>query len=164
MATLHSQQHRPEQARVQRDHFQKLSEADLASTRERIRTSPDGVSRSIAIEAHNECARVFLQGGDSAAAETLWRKAAVLNPRDVESRTQLAHLYERTNRERLALCRCEQLRNLQPDNPDHWLNLGLLSARLGRLAVAQEAVAKAIELNPQEPKYRRVYDAISQPR
>ena len=128
LAAVYAQQDRPELARRHREQFQQLSDSDLSATRQRVRTLADGDSRRIAIETHNECARVYEQHGDLDAAEQLWRKAAVLGPEDVESRTQLALLYERTERERQALRRCEQLRDLQPDNPDHWLNVGLLRA------------------------------------
>jgi tetratricopeptide (TPR) repeat protein len=163
LATVYLRQGRSELARTHRERFQQISDVDLSATRDRIRLQGDGRSIRMAVETHNECGRVYSDQGDLAAAEEAWRKAAALSSDDVESRTQLAALYEKTNRERQALRRCEQLRDLQPDNPDHWLNVGLLNARLYRFDLARQAVSKAIELNPDEPRYRHAYQAIPSP-
>lgn len=164
LATVYVRQGRSELARTHRDQFQKISGVDLSATRERVRMQGDGRSRRLAVEAHNECGRVYADHGDLTAAEESWRKAAAFSPEDLESRTQLAALYEKTNREWQALRRCEQLRDLQPDNPDHWLNVGLLNARLYRFDLARKSVAKALELNPDEPRYRHAYEAIQSQR
>ena len=130
LATLYLRQGRTKQASTHRDQFQRISNVDLSATRDRIRMQGDGQSRRLAVEAHSKCARVYSEQGDLAAAEQSWRKAAALSPEDIESRTQLAALYDKTNREWEALRRCEQLRELQPENPDHWLNVGLLNAQV----------------------------------
>jgi Tfp pilus assembly protein PilF len=165
LATLYALVGQPERARDHRLQFQKLSDIDLAATRERIRKEVDSASvREVAVEAHNECARVYWEHGHPAEAEAMWRSAATLDARDVESRTQLARYYEQTGRDRSALAMCEELRDIDPADSDHWLNVGLLKARLYQFDEASVALERAMELSPQSEKYREAHEAIQRAR
>jgi tetratricopeptide (TPR) repeat protein len=161
LATVHAMTGNAEQAQLHREAFRKLSAADLADDRVRIRNTDDlDAARAVAVQTHNDCAHLYARKGREADAEEMWRRAAALDLKDVESRTQLMLRYENTEREPEALQVCQQLRDIQPDNPDHWLNIALLSARLYRFEQALVAARKAVELNPDDPKYRRALQVI----
>ena len=53
-----------------------------------------------------------------------------------------------------------QICELEPQNPDHWLNLGLLNVRLERVGPAQEAIERAMQIAPDNPKVRQAYDLV----
>jgi tetratricopeptide (TPR) repeat protein len=148
-----------------REEFGKLSATDIVSRRERISAHQDLPSvREIAVQTYRGAGRVYARYGDTASAEAMWRCMALLDGKDVESRNQLASLYERTDRGEQALRMCEELRDIEPANPDHWLNVGLLSARLGRFDAAETAVQRAIQLDPQNRRYREAYEVIRKSR
>ncbi len=165
LATLYATLGQQEKSREHRRQFLELSDVDLAAGRERIRTTLDLVSiRGLAVGTHKACARVYSNQGRPTEAEEMWLKTTALAPQDVESRTELALIYEKTDRERQALHICKQLRDIDPSNPDHWLNIALLNARLYRLDEALAAVDKAIQLAPDNQKYRHARKTIQSTR
>ena len=110
-----------------------------------------------------DVANVYRDQGRPDKAEEMWRRAATVDGKNLACRAELAvQRIERTNREREALRMCEQLRDLEPDNADHWLDVGVLHGRLGRHDAALAAVAKAVQMAPDNPKYRRAYELIQQ--
>jgi tetratricopeptide (TPR) repeat protein len=152
-------------ARAEMEQFRKLSAEGRTAAGERVRNSGNpALVRDIAVRAHVEAADFYQAHGNPERAEELWRRAAALDPHNVECRVRLADLYERGGRDGEALRFCEQLKQIQPGCGDHWLNVGLLSARLGRTAAGLAAVEKAVQLDPQNRKYREAYDAIRRAR
>jgi tetratricopeptide (TPR) repeat protein len=154
-----------EKAREEMEQFRKLSAEGRTAAGEQVRSAGSpALVRDIAVRAHVEAAAFYQAHGNLERAEDLWRRAAAIDPGNVECRVQLADLYERAGRDREALWFCEQLRDIQPDCGDHWLNVGLLSARLGRTGAGLAAVEKAVQLDPQNQKYREAYGAIQRAR
>lgn len=150
-----------EKARQHMETFKRLAKDQLSDRTGQVRAFDDLVStRELVARAHLGAGRAYLKHGNIAKAERIWRKAAVLDPKNIECRTALASLYEQNNREREALQVCEQLRKIDPQNADYWLNVGLLSARLDRLDAALAAVEQAIRLDPGNPRYREAYELI----
>jgi tetratricopeptide (TPR) repeat protein len=67
------------------------------------------------VRAHKDAAAVYARHGAIADAERLWRTAAELDPKDVESRRSLAVLYNRTGRASQARRIGQQLHKLAAD-------------------------------------------------
>jgi superkiller protein 3 len=161
LAKIHTRLGNPEKARFHTSEFQRLAARDRVRGGERNRDFAGmPVAREIAVRAHNETADFYEQHGRLVEAEDLWRRAAVLDPANVECRMRLLSLYEGAHRERKALRVCEQLRDLEPARADHWLNVGLLNARLDNVDAGLAAIQKAIDLDPDNPRYRQAYEAV----
>ena len=95
---------------------------------------------------------------DYKRAETLWRKAAMLDPEDVVCRHSLLELYDKQGRYDDALLICRALCERQPKNAEHWYNLGLFEARAGNTLAARKALRHAVELDPNNPQYQKAYE------
>ncbi len=120
-----------------------------------------GLHRGVA-RTHTDVGMIYAEHGDTRKAEEHWRRAAVLDPKDIACREKLAALYERTRREPEALQVCEQLRRIVPRNAQYHFNVGVLYARMRRIEPALAAVRQAIELDPDNASFRRVYQQIQQ--
>jgi Tfp pilus assembly protein PilF len=94
LATVYARLDEPEKSRRQMEEFRRLSAAGRGAELTRIRTSGDPLSpRDAALQAHVESGRVYLRHGNAEKAEDLWRKAAALDPKNVDCRTELADLW-----------------------------------------------------------------------
>ena len=143
--------------------FKRLSAKDIKAAADRIKAYDDLASMArLAVLIHVEAGKVYLKQGHAARAEQEWRRAAALGPQDTDCRMALASFYERANRAEDAMRMCEELRDIDPAKAEYWLYLGLLRARLNQRDAARAAVAKAAELEPDNPKYREILAAMSQ--
>jgi protein O-GlcNAc transferase len=141
-----------DEAQKHREEFQRLKAADAEASEGRRQALyrperlPEVVA-SICLAAGN----VYSRHGDLRKAEPRWLRAAMLAPKDVAPRHQLALAYLRENRMAEARQMLGQLRQIEPENLVHLLNLGFLSARLGEFDAAQSAFRTACRLAPQSP-------------
>lgn len=150
-----------EKARFHASQVRRSAAADQLDHQRWARTAGrPALVREIAVRAHNEAASLHLRHGHQERAEDLWRRAAALDPRNVESRKRLAALYEQSHRDRDALRVCRQLREIEPANAEHWLNVGLLQVRQNQVDDGLAAIEKAMELDPNNPNCRKAYEAV----
>lgn len=150
-----------DEAKKHLEAFRRLEAADRQS-RTRAETQADdelSVRRTLA-QACTDAGRVWARHHQEEEAEVLWRKAAALDAEQIACREDLAAFYEQNDREEESLLVCQELLKIAPANADYALNVGLLSARLNRLADARAAVQRAIELDPRNPRYHEVYRMI----
>ena len=148
-----------DEARQYLEKFRSLESADQQSLVREVRTYVDTpVVRGVLIQALVESGQVYRNHGSLAEAERVWRKAAFLETKNAQCRRNLLSMYEEQNRDHDALRICEELCGIEPENPDHWLNVGLLNGRLQRVDEALEALEKAIQIDPHDPRYRQAYD------
>jgi len=150
-----------DQAEKHREEFRRLEALDREG-RTRADTAPDdqlSVRERLA-QAYTDAGRAYARHGDDGEAEAPWRRAAALDEGNTACREDLAALYERSHREQESLLVCRELVEIDPNNADYSLNVGLLSARLGRFAAARSAVERAMELDPRNPRYREAYELI----
>ena len=150
-----------EKARQCMETYKKLyaPELELSIRFARVYTGPVTAQGHLSL-ALFESGQVYRRHGNAAKAEQMWRKAAVVDPRDTRCRLELLSVYEETGRDADALEVCKALRKIDPDNPDYWLNVGVLNARLERYDAALQAAGQAIRLDPDNPKYRQAYELI----
>jgi len=120
------------------------------------------VARDVAVQTLNESAGFYHKHGNPQVAEDLWRRAAALSPKDLESRTRLAAFFDESHRDVDALRVCRQLREIEPDKALRWLNEGLLDIRLNRVEEGLAAIEKAYQLDPNDPRCRQAYEAAKQ--
>ena len=152
-----------EEARKYMDQFAKLDAKEFDQRAEGLRTFSDQPSsRNIVLRTSIDAARCYRKHRQPEKAEPLLRNAAALAPDDVECRVDLVTLCDQTGRDRAALEVCEELRRIDPDNADHWMNFGLFSARLGDFEGGLAALRHALELDPGNRRYREVYQAIQE--
>jgi tetratricopeptide (TPR) repeat protein len=150
-----------DEAKRCRQRFAALDSEHLQQHSERLIAYGDAAStREVLTRVHLDAGRQYLKHGKTEKAEHMLQKASLLAPDNVEPYRELLTFYEETGRDREALEACRELCRLQPDHGEHWLNIGLLSGRLGDFEEAVVAAKRAIEIDPQNPKYREIYEAI----
>lgn len=91
--------------------------------------------------------------GQFEEARNYYRMAVLINPLSPEATAGLAALYLRDEasarlRLREAAEFLERAVAIFPDNANHWNNLGFVQSLGGRISQAQDAYARALELNP----------------
>ncbi len=150
-------------ARRYQEEFAKLDAIGLEKGIEAYQQINDDVAstRQIAARAFLDAGRFYRGQKRPGKASELLRKVVVLDSDHIEARKELLALYEEGGRDAEALEICRQLSRLQPDNGDHWLNLGLLRARLGDFEGAATATERALEIDPDNAKYREVHEVIA---
>lgn len=113
-----------------------------------------GETRQIAVQTHLGAGRCYQAHGQVEKAIEMLRKAAILDPENVPSRTELFAIYVQNGHEREALAVCRQLCRIEPGQGDHWLNLGLLRASLNDLEGARSAMKRALDIDASNARYR----------
>ncbi|UCG59607.1 MAG: tetratricopeptide repeat protein, partial [Phycisphaerales bacterium] len=139
-----------DEARKFMDKFKQLKAQDVRADKDR-RSAYDDLEtiRSRFAETYTEGGNIYYGHGNTQKAEQLWQKAAALDPKNVPCRTNLATLYRQNNRLSQALEFCEQLSELEPENPARHFNAGILNAQLKKFDAAEKAFLKARELAPE---------------
>ncbi len=141
--------------------FRQLSKVDQQEVVRYVRESSDlATVRNIVVQVFVEAGQVYRDYEQPAMAELLWQKATVVDADNVDSRRRLLALYDAQHRNAEAASVCEQLCKLEPENAEHWLNLALLNGRLNRRQEALEAIGRAIDLEPKNSRYRRIYELL----
>ncbi len=136
-----------ETARRFQEQFQELegNQRAAASTRKREYDDVIELRRGMA-NVYMVAGRLYLAHGKSSEAEVLWEKAVAADPQNAENRETLIDLYERQGKLQEAIPLLEDLRRIEPDDPD----------RQG----APAPIARAAELDPENPRYRQVHAQI----
>jgi Flp pilus assembly protein TadD len=115
LAKAYERLNQPEKAQQHRDKVQQLAAVHREAGKGRVRAAgPPTAVHKDALRAHLDTAGVYFRHGNLSQAESLWRKAAALDPKDVECRQALAALYDRNGRSTEATRVREQLRDLAP--------------------------------------------------
>jgi len=106
---------------------------------------------------------IYIAYANRMQAERLWLKAASLDPENTDCRTKLVLLYHRDARRLEALRVCEQIRNVEPENPVNYLNIGLIRQELKRFDAAEKAFRKVIRFAPERAEgYRALAELYLQ--
>jgi tetratricopeptide (TPR) repeat protein len=130
--------------------FQKCKERDDLRVRQHDQeiTDLNLFSRSLA----RVCAgahELYLRAGDGTRVEAMLRRAVELDPNNIGYQEKLVALYEGTRRTSEALALCRHIEQLDPNHAACQLNIGKLSARLGRFEDAERALRRVIALLPE---------------
>lgn len=140
LATACARLGRVKEAETYRREFAKLKEAEQTAQRQGLQQFVDEkLAPSIVAQIAATTGRLFLQAGNAGMAEVLFRQAAALDPANVEARLLLSDLLHERGELREALRIVMELRALEPLEPRHHRNAGLLFAKLGRLDWAEAA-------------------------
>jgi tetratricopeptide (TPR) repeat protein len=91
---------------------------------------------------------VHSASGDTAAAETAFRKAIALEPRYSDAYARLAELHRATGRLREALAAAGEALRADSANLGAWMVLGFTHQQLGDLAQARRSYERALAVNP----------------
>lgn len=93
-------------------------------------------------------------------AESLCRRAADLSPKNTECRQALAWFARSAGRTPEQIRWLEELANLDPKNPNYWLEIGDLHIWLTQLQPAEEAFQKARAIAPQDARTHAALAAL----
>jgi Flp pilus assembly protein TadD len=103
-----------------------------------------------AIQNNNAGVELLKQGKYGEATASLL-KAVELNPKDSNTRLNLAYAYDRQGRYEEAVVQYQKVVELNPRNPIARNNLGVLYDRMGRYYEAIRELEKVVELDPRNP-------------
>jgi tetratricopeptide (TPR) repeat protein len=143
--------------------FQRLKAANRQTEKDSRSAYDDlAAARRAVAQTHTDAAQVYYGHGHLQQARQHWEKAARLDPHDTACRMQLVRLHTQAGRDQDALRICEELRQIEPKNATTYLNIAVLSARLGRLDAALSAIDRAIELDPDHPEFQRARQLIQE--
>jgi tetratricopeptide (TPR) repeat protein len=121
-------------------------------------------SRRRVSKTHTNAGILYYERGRRQTAEKHWLRAAELDPANMGCREELMTLYQQNGRNEEALQICAQLRQFAPENPQYHMCAGKLLTRMNRIEDAMLAVKQAIELEPNNATFRRIYDQIQKRR
>jgi tetratricopeptide (TPR) repeat protein len=145
-------------------YMQRFQESQELRVEEELRAahafSDAQTSRALLVQTLTEAAAFYFQSGDVGQAEQLWRGVAHLEPQNVASRLRLLELYQSQDRSREALGVGEQLCKLEPANAELWFQVAVLHGVLEEFDAALAAANRALELEPENSKYRQARDLI----
>ncbi len=97
------------------------------------------------------------------AAELLWLRATDMDAHDTASRQSMAWLCRNQRRPAETIEWLRELAAIESDQASYWVEIGRLSAQLGRGDEAASALRKAIELQPDQPAaYAALTDLLIQ--
>lgn len=136
-----------------RTRFAKLKADQQTFGREyRASLNPLRNTRQSLAMTHTTVAWVYRDRGQPETAERLWRRAAAMDPANTACRFHLLMLYQQSGRNDLAIRVCEQMIQVEPNNPFHQVSLGNLETRRGRALEAGLAYETAHRLGPNRPE------------
>ncbi|MDP6547115.1 MAG: tetratricopeptide repeat protein [Phycisphaerae bacterium] len=150
-----------DQARKYMETFRKLKSEERDNVVERKRRYDDVVAiEQLVALAYTQAGMFYKSNGYFLEAEQHWRKAADRDPRNPICRTMLGSLYAQNLRYAQALQMYEQLVKISPRNAAHHAGLGIVRVQLNQLDGALAALKCAVELDQDNPKYRKLYQEI----
>lgn len=152
---------RDDEAREHMEKFRELKSRDRKKFVDGKRRYDDtaAVGQLVAL-AYTQAGLFYQSNGCLIEAEQHWLKAAELDPKNPICRTMLASAYKRTLRYAEALRMYRQLVKMSPGNADYHVGLGIMHAQLNQLDAALEALRRAVELDPENRKYRKIHQEI----
>jgi tetratricopeptide (TPR) repeat protein len=163
LANLYARSGQREKSRECSEKFRSLAKVDFKQRAQELRSYTDiSTLHEILAQTLFRCGHVYAAEGQLPQAEVAWLETAIVAPRHTQCRYELLYLFEKQSRVEDALEISRQLCELEPESPDNWLNLGVLNGRLEQQAPALAALEKAMQLAPENPKYRRAYDLVRQ--
>jgi tetratricopeptide (TPR) repeat protein len=109
------------------------------------------VSTDVLVMVLGDAGQTYAEHRNLPKAETCWRRAAAIDPKNQGCRYSLVQLYGATGRPREAVSVCEELRAAAPGSAANETYIGVLLARSGQFDAAEAALRKAIELDPKSP-------------
>jgi len=101
-----------------------------------------------AAETYLLAGQMYQRSGNVQNAEELYKKAATLNPENIQCLGKLASLYIAGKRVDDAISIYERISEIDPNDPICHLNIGVLSIQIKQLGKAEKAFRKAIEVAP----------------
>jgi tetratricopeptide (TPR) repeat protein len=95
--------------------------------------------------------KIHFVNGKVADAERIWRRAAVLDPSNIECRQSLAWLYRNSGRLEKTIEVLDELATLSREKTTYWLEIGRLRARMSDFEGAERQFQKVGDASPSDP-------------
>ncbi len=162
LATICARLGEREAAEAHRAKFNGMQDATQERGR-RVRSTLDvlGITRQSTAKTHTDIGRVMAAMGKADEAERLWRRAAAIDPANVESRIFLAAVCLRAGRAAEAAARYQELAAIEPDNAEAHAALARARAMAGDVPGAIAAIERAMALDPANARYRQFHETLS---
>lgn len=137
-------------AKEAREKFQEVSSPEKRAEGIRgVKVSDLTVMLREASVLYTDAGRVCYVNQHQRDAETLWLRAAVLDPENPDCRQSMAWLCRNANRPGENIDWLEQLADLDPENTTYWMEIGRIYDDLMILPAAEASFRKVIEIAPE---------------
>jgi tetratricopeptide (TPR) repeat protein len=132
--------------------FQELrdGEREIASDQRLQYDDLDTMCAGVA-QIYADAAKICVTQGRPQEGEILCRRAAVLDPENVDCRQALAWMYQVTGRQADAIGMLEKLAQMNPQQITYRLEIARLHSAMGRLPAARQTLKRACEEAPENP-------------
>jgi superkiller protein 3 len=134
-------------------HFQRSRELRIheikAAEKSRMAITDEDKVRNVTLRICLEAASVCAIYGLEHEAERHWRRAAKLDPKNIESRERLCEFLALKKRWEEAIPYGRELCGAEPEHSRHWLRLGILYGQRGEPDEAAAALQRAVALSPE---------------
>jgi len=153
-----------EKARIYKEKFSALSkETDKGMRAKRDLFKDTERMRRITAYIHTNAGEIAYMNQQPDQAELNLKRACALDPGDPICRGKLVSLYMARKQNADAVKICTQLSQLEPRNPLHYQNIGVLLTSLERFDESIDALCKAITAAPNDPLgYRYLVKVLMQ--
>ncbi len=129
--------------------FQGLEKAFRAERKKRLPEYDEQAAlRRRLADDYTRAGRVYLEHGKLPEAEECWRKAAATDRKHAASREVYALFLANQDRMQETLPIFRELRQIEPENPLHCMNLGFAHMSLQQLDAAEAAYQAAVDAAP----------------
>jgi len=147
--TLSARLKQQDKAQVYMAVFKKLKAEEMEVLKDQNEAVDDLIDmQKGAAETYLLAGQMYQAGGNFQEAEELYKKAATLNPENIQCLEKLASLYITRNHITDAIPLYRRISEIDPNDPICHLNIGILSMRLKQLDDAEKAFRNAIEVAP----------------
>jgi tetratricopeptide (TPR) repeat protein len=161
LATTLTRLGQKEKAEEYMEKFRVLKARNRAAAAALKRNRDDVASmRQLVLLTYKDAGSVYHRQGQVNEALNCWQKAADLYPKETGCRVMMASVYAQNRRYPESLRMYEQLVAIDPWNPVYHMRVGALNAQMNRIADALAAVQRAIDLEPDDVTYRKLYQEI----
>lgn len=141
-----------EEARQHEEKYKQLSARDReGSRRNRLQFDDVQATGQDVAEIYTDAGRIYLAQGEPAAAELVWRRAAILDPQDLNCRQALVWLYAQQGDHAKAVRRLREMTDLGPGDPAFQLEMARFYAQMDRVEEAENLLKTICETAPDEP-------------
>jgi len=153
LATAYARLGHDDKARDCRETFTELRKQSDDAARARKQAYDDTARmREVVAGTHTQAGEIAHLSGRADEAERHYLRASLLDPGATLCREYLISLYIEQQRHEDALGVCRQLSELEPGNPRHNLNIGLILGNMNRFPEAAQALSQGIALAPNQPE------------
>lgn len=125
-----------------------------------VKSTEQEQANQFAAKTHNEVGAIYFRNNQFDKAESHYKTAIGLEPKNTEARYNLGMIYEQKNQLDKAGVVFQELVEIDPKEPRFLLGLGLIRLGQQQYPEAQELIEKTLSITPDNPSAKRALARI----